>query len=229
MLRIILISLCLIVFFESVSQKKKRKSFFKKNKKKEAVVSQPDTIDAASGLFILDQDYLDSLEVAELQLEIDNRVSQEKIRQIILTYDVPVRVTDRLAVDSVWLAEWDYFSTWSSTKVNPYELDGEKFSDTVNLPLVFENPNLTWSSPISKMEVTSPFGLRRWRWHYGDDFRLKIGDSIRVSFDGIVRLAHYDRYGYGNYILVRHYNGLETLYGHLKKRLARVGDRMVWT
>ena len=47
---------------------------------------------------------------------------------------------------------------------------------------------------------------------------------MRVAFDGIVRIAQYDRYGYGHYILVRHYNGLETLYGHFKKRLARVGD-----
>ncbi|UXX81349.1 M23 family metallopeptidase [Reichenbachiella carrageenanivorans] len=127
-------------------------------------------------------------------------------------------------IDSVWVTLRDYYSLWSTTKINPYEIDGEKFADTLALSLTFNNPSLDWSLPIPNTEVTSPFGLRRWRWHYGDDLRLRTGDSVRVAFDGIVRLARYDRYGYGNYILVRHYNGLETLYGHLSKRLLEPGD-----
>jgi len=214
----------MVLFLDSFAQKKKRKGIFQKRKKIESVLYDSLTIDLDSSLFILDQGYLDSVMIAKSRMPMEGADSLDTAPQVILSYDQLVQVTDHLAIDSVWLARLDYFSIWSSTKVNPYELDGELFKDTIRLPLIFDNPKLTWSAPIPNMEVTSPFGLRRWRWHYGDDFRLKIGDSVQVSFDGIVRIAHYDRYGYGNYVLVRHYNGLETLYGHLKKRLAKVGD-----
>ncbi|PIB37415.1 peptidase M23 [Reichenbachiella sp. 5M10] len=150
--------------------------------------------------------------------------AKEDSNQLVLFYNTPVEVSEQLYIDSVWVTIREYYSLWSANKINPYELDGEKFADTVRLPLVYKNPELDWCMPLEKMEVTSPFGLRRWKWHYGDDLRLNVGDSVRSAFDGIVRLARYDRYGYGHYILVRHYNGLETLYGHLSKRLVEPGD-----
>src|SRR5690606_35983628 len=62
------------------------------------------------------------------------------------------------------------------------------------------------------------------RWHYGTDLKLDTGDTVVAAFDGIVRIAQYDRLGYGHYILLRHYNGLETLYGHLSAYSVKVGD-----
>lgn len=59
------------------------------------------------------------------------------------------------------------------------------------------------------------------RGHDGLDICLKKGDSIRVAFDGKVRYATYNRGGYGNLIIVRHFNGLETYYAHLSKILVR--------
>lgn len=229
MYRIIFISLVVLLATgaESFGQKKKkRKDFFNfKNKKIEASYNY-DTINVVdASWFELDQWYLDSLAWEEEKAQ-DELLLEEDSSEVVLHYNVPVEVSEQLKIDSVWVTLREYYSVWSSTKVNPYERDGEKFADTLKIPLTFENPDLDWSLPVSKTEVTSPFGLRRWKWHYGDDIRVKVGDSVRVAFDGIVRMARYDRYGYGHYVLIRHYNGLETLYGHLSKRLVQVGDEI---
>jgi len=207
----------------------KTEGFFKFIKKKKVIENsyQYDTIKVVEdGWYVVSQSYLDSLAAAEeevLFIEIDTAVEEEE-DQFILSYGVPVEINENLSVDSVWLTLHDYFETWSSIKINPYNLDGLKFKDTLTLPLVSEEAGLSWSMPLNKMTITSPFGLRRWKWHNGDDLRLSVGDSVKAAFDGIVRVAHYDRYGYGHYVLVRHYNGLETLYGHLSKRLVKIGD-----
>lgn len=66
--------------------------------------------------------------------------------------------------------------------------------------------------------VTSRFGPRRYRYHYGIDINLNTGDTLVAAFCGKVRMAKY-HYGYGNMIVIRHHNGLETVYGHLSKML----------
>ncbi len=68
--------------------------------------------------------------------------------------------------------------------------------------------------------ITSNFGWRRYRMHKGIDIDLVTGDSVYAAFDGVVRIAKYNYGGFGHYIVIRHYNGLETLYGHLSKRMA---------
>lgn len=69
--------------------------------------------------------------------------------------------------------------------------------------------------------MTSPYGWRRRfrRMHKGVDLKVQVGDTIRAAFDGKVRLTKYDRRGYGYYVVVRHTNELETVYGHLSKFL----------
>lgn len=206
----------------------KLKDFFKFKNKEIVAVNPEDTIvQIDASIFEIEDAYWDSLameEAQEISLQRELSIVHEDTAEIILAYEIPIQVTEQLMIDSVWVTLRDYYSLWSTTKINPYEIDGEKFADTLALSLTFNNPSLDWSLPIPNTEVTSSFGMRRWRWHYGDDLRLNTGDSVRVAFDGIVRLARYDRYGYGNYILVRHYNGLETLYGHLSKRLLEPGD-----
>jgi murein DD-endopeptidase MepM/ murein hydrolase activator NlpD len=64
--------------------------------------------------------------------------------------------------------------------------------------------------------VTSKFGPRNGRHHYGIDIGLWTGAPIQAAFDGMVRIAR-NHGGYGNVVVIRHYNGLETLYAHLKK------------
>ncbi|HTX89432.1 MAG TPA: M23 family metallopeptidase, partial [Bacteroidales bacterium] len=55
--------------------------------------------------------------------------------------------------------------------------------------------------------------------HKGLDIDLNKGDSVRAAFDGVVRYARYNHGGFGNLVILRHYNGLETYYAHLSKIL----------
>jgi murein DD-endopeptidase MepM/ murein hydrolase activator NlpD len=76
-------------------------------------------------------------------------------------------------------------------------------------------------------KVTSKYGKRRRRFHYGTDVKLQIGDTIRAAFTGKVRIKKYERRGYGYYLVLRHSNGLETVYGHLSQFLVEEGDNIV--
>lgn len=135
-----------------------------------------------------------------------------------------VEVSEQLKIDSVWVTYAEYYAIWDSRTVNPYKIDGAKFNDTLNMTLYDSLAGFNWSMPLTGCNITSEFGMRHSRWHYGTDLKLNIGDPVLACFDGIVRIAQFDRGGYGNYILVRHYNGLETLYGHLTSRNVEVGQ-----
>lgn len=74
--------------------------------------------------------------------------------------------------------------------------------------------------------VTSEFGFRRWRHHNGIDLKVQRGDTVYCAFDGVVRIRRYDRRGYGYFVVVRHTNGLETVYGHFSKFLVQLGDEV---
>lgn len=79
--------------------------------------------------------------------------------------------------------------------------------------------------PLRRRQVTSSYGYRRrfGRMHHGTDLALNVGDTVRSAFSGKVRIASYERGGYGNYVVVRHANGLETVYGHLHRYFVRPG------
>ena len=84
--------------------------------------------------------------------------------------------------------------------------------------------------PTPSRVITSNFGSRWGRQHKGLDIKVYIGDTIRAAFSGKVRIVRYEGSGYGKYIVIRHNNGLETIYGHLSKQLVeenqevRAGD-----
>jgi murein DD-endopeptidase MepM/ murein hydrolase activator NlpD len=67
--------------------------------------------------------------------------------------------------------------------------------------------------------VTSHFGPRHGRAHQGIDISLKTGDLVAAAWGGKVRYAKFNKGGYGNLVVIRHYNGLETFYAHLSKLL----------
>ena len=110
-----------------------------------------------------------------------------------------------------------YNNVWNNSLVNPYKANIASLLDTFKIDLSqYCHPN--------KNVVTSDFGFRRGvRFHYGIDTRLTTGDSICSSFDGMVRIVHRGK-AYGNYIVIRHFNGLETVYAHLSKNLVRVNQ-----
>ena len=75
--------------------------------------------------------------------------------------------------------------------------------------------------PTPSRVVTSNFGQRWGRQHKGLDIKVYIGDTIYAAFSGKVRIVRYEPRGYGNYVVIRHDNGLETVYGHMSKQLVR--------
>lgn len=86
-------------------------------------------------------------------------------------------------------------------------------------------PESAFSFPLPEARVISPYGNRRGRKHTGVDLKTFANDTVRAAFDGIIRVANRGR-GYGNVIVIRHYNGLETVYSHNSKNFVKSGDRV---
>ncbi|WP_225986411.1 peptidoglycan DD-metalloendopeptidase family protein [Rufibacter sp. LB8] len=124
--------------------------------------------------------------------------------------------------DSVWVKIASYYAIWDTRNINPYRKDGRQIKDTIAIKLY--DKEHSYKMPLVKTPVTSDFGFRGYRWHYGTDLDLDTGDSVKAAFDGVIRISKWDGGGYGNYLVVRHVNGLETLYGHLSKPVAKVGQ-----
>ncbi|MDO8928798.1 MAG: M23 family metallopeptidase [Bacteroidota bacterium] len=114
-----------------------------------------------------------------------------------------------------------YHNIWNSTQIR-YPLSTLPPKDvmvTIRLAEPYDQP---YVQPVIG-KVISKFGHRGRRMHTGTDIKLNAGDTVRSAFDGKVRLAK--RFsGYGNLVLVRHSNGLETIYAHLQSIHVNVND-----
>ena len=116
-----------------------------------------------------------------------------------------------------------YYASWDTLCVRRYSEIAPTTGDSINLPL-FNDYSTGFVMPVEGTFL-SPFGSRGRRVHAGVDIKLDLGDPVRVAFDGVVRMAR--KYaGYGNCVVVRHYNGLETLYGHLSKIKVKVNQQV---
>lgn len=123
--------------------------------------------------------------------------------------------------DSETLKDDDIFTlNWNDKQANPYHTDYSSLPDRVSLWLV--DSTSEFCVPY-QTKIYSRFGIRRGRRHQGVDLPLKVGTEVRAAFDGKVRISNWTR-GYGNLVVIRHENGLETFYGHLSKRNVEVGD-----
>lgn len=100
-----------------------------------------------------------------------------------------------------------YGGIWSNKHVNIYgALD--------NIPQTFNIDLSNFTMPTMGY-TTSNYGVRHRRMHHGIDLKVQIGDTIYAAFDGKVRVTAYEKRGYGYHVVIRHPNGLETVYGHL--------------
>lgn len=108
-----------------------------------------------------------------------------------------------------------YTEGWNSKRVNPFNEKSVPNSATIDLR--------GFAFPCKSNRMTSPYGYRARfkRMHKGVDIGIKMNDTIYAAFDGKVRLTNFEAKGYGNYVILRHPNGLETVYGHLNKFLVR--------
>lgn len=116
------------------------------------------------------------------------------------------------------------FYDWITNDIHIRKFDFSKVTDTLNLVL---NDSNDYYTPPFKGNITSCFGKRNFRYHYGMDIDLKTGDTVQAAFGGRVRISTYSK-SYGNVVVVRHDNGLETIYAHLSKRLVDV-DSVITT
>ena len=115
-----------------------------------------------------------------------------------------------------------YAKYWDTENVSPYssvELNSLPASVMIGLVDSLKHYHYPYKGKIS-----SRYGPRRRRNHHGVDLPLKIGDSIYAPFDGRVRYSKDTKTGYGNLVIIRHDNGLETYYGHLSARKVEAGE-----
>ncbi|BDD03568.1 peptidoglycan DD-metalloendopeptidase family protein [Aureibacter tunicatorum] len=207
------------------SQKKKKfwDIFKKKDNKAEQTYIESDSafIDFDEGEFDLAYDSSLQMMVKDHFMELEDITETSAEEEKVL-----VEVSEQLKIDDVWVNSFQYYSIWNEWSVDPYHMDLKNFSDTLRLPLYDSKKGEHWAYPMKPSKVTSDFGMRNYQWHYGIDLRLNTGDPIYAAFDGIVRMARYNRGGYGYYVVLRHKNGLETIYAHLSKYVVKIGQEV---
>jgi len=156
---------------------------------------------------------IDSIILSEIS-KLKKDIKIDSVSNVIVQDTVIVSKND--SIINVWLTE-----NWDTSVINPYKRDvivepfNIKFSDTV------------YSSPMEREKViTSHYGWRNGRPHYGIDIDLVTGDNVLAMLDGKVRYVGYNR-GHGKVIVIRHFNGLETVYAHLSKQLVKANDTVL--
>ena len=123
-------------------------------------------------------------------------------------------------VDSVALHRLILNEQIETPAADLYEDWNNKYAHrATELPDTFKINLRGFCMPTDNRVVTSNFGARWGRQHKGIDVKVYIGDTIRAAFSGKVRMVKYEAGGYGKYVVIRHGNGLETIYGHMSKHL----------
>ena len=161
------------------------------------------------------------------KVSVDAARLDRQVSELMANYISPVKMTGELAIakfsnynelllreNLLYPADDLYHSNWDTLNVNPFKSSDITFPDTYTIDC------RTFSIPIdNEIKITSKYGIRRRRMHQGTDLKVYVGDTIRAAFEGKVRIKRSERRGYGNYLVLRHPNGLETVYGHLSKFL----------
>ena len=131
--------------------------------------------------------------------------------------DRKMKAVDTLVLRSI--IEREQYGSPSAQLYN--EWSNQYAHRATQLPDSFRIDLRGFAMPTPSRVITSQFGRRWGRMHKGLDIKVYIGDTIRSAFDGKVRVVNYEGNGYGNYVVIRHNNGLETIYGHMSKHLVR--------
>ena len=135
--------------------------------------------------------------------------------------ETPVEAKATLPLDACMVPLW--YDAFPHNRVNPHgRTKVDMLPDEINIVLAKDSTDFCF--PVKDMK-TSPYGWRWQRGHHGVDIRLRTGEPIHAAFGGTVRIAS-RMGGYGNCIVLRHPNGLETLYGHLSKINVKLGQQV---
>jgi len=117
-----------------------------------------------------------------------------------------------------------YDAYWTTTELHAYNsYSVDLIPEEVDLLLADSTYNFC---PPIVGSVYSGYKVRRGSPHRGTDIPLSVGDTIVAAFDGVVRFVGTPKQtgGYGNLVVIRHSNGLETYYGHLSKALCEPNE-----
>jgi hypothetical protein len=124
------------------------------------------------------------------------------------------RIHEMVCLDTTY----KYQSFWNNEEVITCSTnDPSELKDTLWM-CVLDSIHGDFAIPFDGL-ITSRYGYRRGRRHNGIDIDLETGDTIYAAFDGKIRYAKYHEHGFGNLVVIRHYNGLETYYAHCSKLL----------
>lgn len=135
--------------------------------------------------------------------------------------EAPSETRAALPLDACMVPLW--YDAFPHNRVNPHgRTKVDMLPDEINIVLAKDSTDFCF--PVKDMK-TSPYGWRWQRGHHGVDIRLRTGEPIHAAFGGTVRIAS-RMGGYGNCIVLRHPNGLETLYGHLSKINVKLGQQV---
>lgn len=124
--------------------------------------------------------------------------------------------TDEYIADNAVFAE-----NWDASSSDPYKVPVDSLPETWSVWLV---DSLGSYHMPQTGRVTSKWGYRHGRLHQGIDISLPTGTPLFAVFDGKVRISKSVKGGYGNLVVIRHNNGLETFYGHMSRRNVKPGD-----
>ena len=158
--------------------------------------------------------------VAALAMFSLNNVAAQDLIARQAPIDRKLKAVDSLALvrqikaEQAYYPAYSLYPTWKNDRVHAY-------GNTVTVPDSFRIDLTGFCMPTTHTKITSKCGPRWRRMHNGLDIKVYIGDTIRAAFDGRVRMVKYERRGYGKYVVIRHDNGLETVYGHLSKQLVK--------
>lgn len=149
-------------------------------------------------------------------------VAQDRLADI-APIDRKMRAIDSIAL--MRISEQETAASLQSPAAALYPTWDNEYTRTYNvsLPSEYKIDLRQFCMPCDSRMVTSHYGYRRSfrRQHYGTDIKVFVGDTIRAAFSGKVRVVAFERYGYGNYVIIRHPNGLETVYGHMSRHLCK--------
>lgn len=116
-----------------------------------------------------------------------------------------------------------YYPNWNTVKPNPYNTNSiSKNDSTLILNLVGTSKSPNFVMPVINV-LTSSYGWRDGRMHKGIDIDVQVWDTVVSAFSGMVRVAR-TYGGYGRVVVIRHFNGLETLYAHLHRIKVKPGQ-----
>lgn len=153
----------------------------------------------------------------------ENKQKREDTVKFVINQESVLDLSETPDTNQILFPSHDLYTSWDSNIAHPYNFDEVFKYDSVVLTLIQFNDN-NFVLPY-RGNLTSLFGWRKYRPHYGTDIDLETGDEVVSAFDGMVRLAKYYQ-GYGNCVIIRHNNGLETVYAHLSRILVESGQKL---